>query len=163
MDRERACMIQNYRIIGSGQVDVVVELGLGSCLAEWIPMARMLSEEGHAILLYERFGINQSAPARNPRTPWNIAEELYQLLAEITHNIRKTPPGIPGCHSTVEEGNIRKPLPGIPGGHSTVVEGNMRRIILLAHSQGGTVCATVLPPVSRTGRKTDSSGSALCQ
>lgn len=78
-------MTQNYKIIGNGPVDIVVELGLGSCLAEWLPMARMLSGEGHTILLYERFGINQSPPARNPRTPWNIAEELYQMLSKIPH------------------------------------------------------------------------------
>ena len=78
-------MTQNYKVIGSGKVDVVVEAGLGSCLAEWLPMARRLSKKGKTVLLYERFGINLSAPAKEARTPKQIAGELYKLLKKVPH------------------------------------------------------------------------------
>lgn len=78
-------MTQNYKVVGNGKVDVVVEAGLGSCLAEWLPMARRLSKKGKTVLLYERFGINLSTPAKEARTPKQIAWELHKLLKKVPH------------------------------------------------------------------------------
>ncbi len=33
-------MIQNYKIFGDQPVELVIEMGLGSCLSEWIPVAK---------------------------------------------------------------------------------------------------------------------------
>lgn len=73
-----------YRIFGNRPVSIVVELGLGACLSEWIPMAKRLSKD-YGVLLYERAGINKSEPSPKERTPHNIAEELQELLKKVDH------------------------------------------------------------------------------
>ncbi|WP_455539328.1 alpha/beta fold hydrolase [Terrisporobacter sp.] len=74
----------NYKIIGNKKVDIVIELGLGTCMDEWLHIAKKFSKE-HGILLYERIGINNSSLSENKRTPLNIAHELYELLENIYH------------------------------------------------------------------------------
>lgn len=76
--------MQRYQIFGQKPVEIVVEMGLGSCLSEWMPMARRL-EGSYGVLLYERAGINQSQKSDCERTPKNIANELYELLETIPH------------------------------------------------------------------------------
>lgn len=77
-------MKHNYKIFGSRPIGVVVEMGLGACLSEWIPMAKLLAKN-YGVLLYERAGINKSEISINERTPGNIASELYDLLKDIDH------------------------------------------------------------------------------
>ena len=77
--------MNNYTIFGSKTVDVVIEMGLGACIAEWESIARKLSED-HGVLVYERAGINHSDKSDEERTPTNIAEELKRLIDEIPHD-----------------------------------------------------------------------------
>lgn len=77
-------MKHNYKIFGEKPVEIVIEMGLGSCMSEWFPMARQLSQE-YGVLVYERAGINKSAASTDVRTPKNIAQELYHLLNEVEH------------------------------------------------------------------------------
>ena len=49
----------HYKIFGSKIVDIVIEMGLGACIAEWEALARELGEN-HGVLVYERAGINHS-------------------------------------------------------------------------------------------------------
>ena len=77
--------MNNYTIFGSKTVDVVIEMGLGACIAEWESLARELSED-HGVLVYERAGINHSDKSDEERTPTNIAEELKRLIDEIPHD-----------------------------------------------------------------------------
>lgn len=73
-----------YKILGEKPVSIVIEMGLGSALAEWMPMARQLSQKD-GVLLYERAGIHRSLASMSERSPENIAKELYDLLKQIDH------------------------------------------------------------------------------
>lgn len=77
--------MNNYTIFGSKTVDVVIEMGLGACIAEWESLARELGKN-HGVLVYERAGINHSDKSGEERTPTNIAEELKRLIDEIPHD-----------------------------------------------------------------------------
>ncbi len=76
--------MQYHRIIGEQNVRIVVEMGLGSCVEEWLHAAGKLSRFG-GVLLYERYGINRSRDNGQERTPLNIAMELRALLEEVPH------------------------------------------------------------------------------
>lgn len=73
-----------HKIIGEKPVSVVIEMGLGSALAEWIPFAKQLTGRD-GVLLYERAGVHKSEISMQERSPENIAKELFQLLFEIDH------------------------------------------------------------------------------
>ena len=73
-----------YRTFGRQKVRIVVELGLGACIGEWWHIADRLAEHG-GVLIYERAGISNSKPSKNPRTPQAIAEELKLLLDTLPH------------------------------------------------------------------------------
>lgn len=77
--------MNNYTIFGSKTVDIVIEMGLGACIAEWESLARELGKN-HGVLVYERAGINHSDKSDKERTPTNIAEELKRLIDEIPHD-----------------------------------------------------------------------------
>ena len=77
--------MNNYTIFGSKTVDIVIEMGLGACIAEWESLARELGKN-HGVLVYERAGINHSDKSDEERTPTNIAEELKRLIDEIPHD-----------------------------------------------------------------------------
>ena len=73
-----------YKLFGEGPAELVIELGLGSCIEEWNPFIRKISEN-YSGLIYERAGINRSIPSLQERTPENIAKELYELLTKVNH------------------------------------------------------------------------------
>ena len=47
--------VLSYAVFGKGAIDMVIEMGLGSCIGEWWHVAERLSKS-HTILLYERAG-----------------------------------------------------------------------------------------------------------
>lgn len=65
-------------------MDIVIEMGLGSCISEWEPIAMELGKT-NGVLVYERAGINKSEISTQDRTPTNIAKELKRLLDMIPH------------------------------------------------------------------------------
>lgn len=73
-----------YRRIGTGNVDVVIEAGLLSCMAEWNDTVKLIAKD-HTVLLYERAGIFHSEQSRLDRTPENIAQDLNEVLKQIPH------------------------------------------------------------------------------
>lgn len=73
-----------YAVFGNEPVDLVIEMGLGTCMGEWQHIAQRLSET-HTVLLYERQGCGSSQMSKAARTPANIARELYGLLERIPH------------------------------------------------------------------------------
>ncbi|MBQ1629143.1 MAG: alpha/beta hydrolase [Treponema sp.] len=77
--------MDNYKILGNKTVDIVIEMGLGACIAEWESIAGELGKN-HGVLVYERAGINHSDESDKDRTPSNIAKELMNLLDEIPHD-----------------------------------------------------------------------------
>ena len=77
--------MNNYKIFGNETVDIVIEMGLGACIAEWESLARELGKN-HGVLVYERAGINHSDKSDRDRTPTNIAKELMNLLDKIPHD-----------------------------------------------------------------------------
>jgi pimeloyl-ACP methyl ester carboxylesterase len=68
----------SYCIFGGGDIDLVIEMGLGAVAGEWWHIAGQLSKQ-FTVLLYER-GRNIS----RARSPKNIAEELHALLMELS-------------------------------------------------------------------------------
>lgn len=68
----------SYQIFGEPPVSLVIEMGLGASAGEWWHIAQRFSKK-HTILLYER--IRESD---RPRTPRNIASELYELLNKLS-------------------------------------------------------------------------------
>ena len=84
--------MQYYKIVGNLPLRFVVEMGLGACIEEWMPLAEQLVEQSAGqpgcsggVLLYERYGINRSPASENARTPFHIAQELHQLLEQLEH------------------------------------------------------------------------------
>lgn len=73
-----------YKIYGNPTIDVVIEMGLGACIAEWETFATELGKS-HGVLVYERAGINHSKKSDKERTPTNIAIELKMLLDTVSH------------------------------------------------------------------------------
>lgn len=73
----------SYKIVGNGEIDILIEMGLGSCIAEWQTLARAIAEKGHTVLIYERAGCGYSTPSALVRTPQNIAKELNCLLDKL--------------------------------------------------------------------------------
>lgn len=68
-----------YVVFNSGEIDLVIEMGLGAVIGEWRQLAQRLSKT-HTVLLYERAGYGSSGDSKLERTPENIAVELYRLL-----------------------------------------------------------------------------------
>lgn len=71
-----------YQIFGEGPIEVVIEMGLGTCIGEWYDVAKHLGEKC-TVLLYERLGIHLSSRPHMPRNPFQIAEELGGLLQKL--------------------------------------------------------------------------------
>lgn len=73
-----------YKVFGNGKIDVVIEMGLGTCIGEWWHIATQLSAK-HSVLLYERAGCGSSGNSSLQRTPQNISLELFNLLEQLPH------------------------------------------------------------------------------
>ena len=67
----------SYSVFGKGDIDLVIEMGLGAVAGEWWHIAARLSEK-FTVLLYER-GRNIS----KARSAKNISEELHALLMKL--------------------------------------------------------------------------------
>ena len=76
-----------YELYGGGKVGVVIEMGLGTSMAEWRQLAERLSGQ-KTVLLYQRAGYGASGVSTLERTPGNIAAELHQLLCRLPHEER---------------------------------------------------------------------------
>ena len=76
-------MFQQFRMYidcqGEGSIPVIVEPGIGDSLANWLPIQQELSKHTK-VCLYDRAGMGLSDPGPGPRTPSQIATELYYLL-----------------------------------------------------------------------------------
>lgn len=76
-------MFQQFRLYidcqGEGDIPVIVEPGIGDSLANWIPIQQELAKHTK-VCLYDRAGMGLSDPGPGPRTPSQIATELYYLL-----------------------------------------------------------------------------------
>lgn len=80
----------SYQIFGDGPVSLVIEMGLGTAIAEWRQLASLLSNNGHTVLVYQRAGYGDSRTSALSRTPENIAAELHQLSEQISHTEKIT-------------------------------------------------------------------------
>ncbi|HEX3028758.1 MAG TPA: alpha/beta hydrolase [Clostridia bacterium] len=71
-----------YKVFGSGRINIIIESGISSCCSEWWHIGKELSEAFN-ILTYDRAGYGCSSQSSMPRTPENIARELYELLSHF--------------------------------------------------------------------------------
>lgn len=69
-----------YCILGSGKIDIVIELGIATSIGEWYSTALKFSQK-KTILIYER-----SRDINTSRTPEIIANELEELLSNLECN-----------------------------------------------------------------------------
>ena len=74
----------SYQVFGRGDIDLVIEMGLGAVAGEWWHIAERLSEQ-FTVLLYER-----GRDISRARSPQNIAEELHALLKKLPCNSKIT-------------------------------------------------------------------------
>lgn len=63
-----------YEKYGDGDVNLVIEIGLGASIPPWRQLAEKLAER-HTVLLYQRAGYGASSTSTLERTPENIAAE----------------------------------------------------------------------------------------
>ena len=87
----------NYKIFGSKTVDIVIEMGLGACIAEWESLARKLVED-HGVLVYEGPGTvgettlflrarkhpNDTALSRTMSIGWTVDGVKTNLFPDVT-------------------------------------------------------------------------------
>ena len=78
-----------YEKYGDGEVNLVIEMGLGASMAEWRQLAAKLAGR-YSVLLYQRAGYGASSTSALERTPENIAAELYLLLQRVGHDRKVT-------------------------------------------------------------------------
>ena len=74
----------SYQVFGRGDIDLVIDMGLGAVAGEWWHIAERLSEH-FTVLLYER-----GRDISRARSPQNIAEELHALLKKLPCNSKIT-------------------------------------------------------------------------
>ena len=73
-----------YEKYGDGDINFVIEMGLGASIGEWRQLAAKLAGR-HTVLLYQRAGYGASSTSTLERTPENIAAELNLLLQRVGH------------------------------------------------------------------------------
>ena len=78
-----------YQMIGDGKISLVVEMGLGTDMAEWHQIAERLAGF-HTVLLYHRAGYGGSSSSSLSRTPETIAAELHALFEQLPHEEKVT-------------------------------------------------------------------------
>ena len=78
-----------YEKYGDGDVNLVIETGLGAATAEWRQLAAKLAGR-YTVLLCQRAGYGASSTSTLERTQENIASELYLLLQQVGHDRRVT-------------------------------------------------------------------------
>ena len=78
-----------YEKYGDGDVNLVIEMGLGAFMAEWRQLAKKLAGR-YTVLLYQRAGYGASSTFALERTPENIAAELHLLLKQVGHDRKVT-------------------------------------------------------------------------
>lgn len=70
------------RVLGTGTPAVVIEPSFGGCAADWVVLARVLAADT-TVVCYDRAPYGASSPARDDRTPGEIAADLDRLLAGL--------------------------------------------------------------------------------
>jgi pimeloyl-ACP methyl ester carboxylesterase len=69
-------------VIGAGSPAVVIEPSFGGCAADWQEIAGVLAQDT-TVVTYDRAPYGASSPARDKRTPHDIATDLDGLLREL--------------------------------------------------------------------------------
>ena len=69
-------------VFGTGTPTVVIEPSFGGAAEDWAKIAHQLSDET-AVVTYDRAPYGASSPARDARTPHDIAADLDCLLSEL--------------------------------------------------------------------------------
>lgn len=69
-------------VFGSGQPAVVIEPSFGGWAEDWRPIAETLAEEA-TVVTYDRAPYGASSPARDARTPHDIANDLDGVLRSL--------------------------------------------------------------------------------
>ncbi len=69
----------HYKFSGTGSYTFVLEAGLGENMFTWSKLEDSLSQMGR-VFMYDRAGLGYSDKSQQPRTSYQIAKELNQLL-----------------------------------------------------------------------------------
>ena len=71
-----------YRIVGKGDITLILETGIGGSFYYWYPFIQKIKNNFN-IVLYHRAGYGNSQTPNTARTTKNIAEELNELIENI--------------------------------------------------------------------------------
>lgn len=69
-------------VFGSGLPAVVIEPAFGGCAAAWRPIAETLAQDT-TVVTYDRAPYGASSPARDGRTPTEVADDLQAVLRSL--------------------------------------------------------------------------------
>jgi pimeloyl-ACP methyl ester carboxylesterase len=70
-------------VFGSGRPAVVIEPALGGSARAWQPIARTVAADT-TVVTYDRAPYGASSPARDGRTPREVAADLHQVLVSLS-------------------------------------------------------------------------------
>lgn len=79
---ENAELDLEYKVFGTGEKILLIEIGIGSSIYNWFPFVKNIMKE-FTIIMYHRAGYGSSRISKNPRTTKNISYELNKFIESL--------------------------------------------------------------------------------
>lgn len=79
---ENAELDLEYKVFGTGEKILLIEIGIGSSIYNWFPFVKNIMND-FTIIMYHRAGYGSSRISKNPRTTKNISYELNKFIESL--------------------------------------------------------------------------------
>ncbi|WP_313893948.1 alpha/beta fold hydrolase [Psychrobacillus sp.] len=79
---ENAELDLEYKVFGTGEKILLIEIGIGSSIYNWFPFVKNIMKD-FTIIMYHRAGYGSSMISKNPRTTKNISYELNKFIESL--------------------------------------------------------------------------------
>lgn len=79
---ENAELDLEYKVFGTGEKILLLEIGIGSSIYNWFPFVKNIMKD-FTIIMYHRSGYGSSRISINPRTTKNICHELNKFIESL--------------------------------------------------------------------------------
>lgn len=79
---ENAELDLEYKVFGTGEKILLIEIGIGSSIYKWFPFVKNIMKD-FTIIMYHRAGYGSSRISKNPRTTKNISYELNKFIESL--------------------------------------------------------------------------------
>ena len=79
---ENAELDLEYKVFGTGEKILLIEIGIGSSIYNWFPFVKNIMKD-FTIIMYHRAGYGSSRISINPRTTKNISYELNKFIESL--------------------------------------------------------------------------------